>query len=119
MCKDNQQSSCIVTFDQPLYAKALEIVLAAGKHSPLSCVVLRLGGFHLRMSFMGAVGTNMAGSGLEEFWETVYGKNTVTHMTTSHAYARAIRAHFLTQLSLAILILRVTKEASDLGDGFT
>lgn len=117
MCGDSKQSSCVVTFDQPLYAKALDIVLAAEKDSPLSCVVLRLGSFHLLMLFMRAVGTIMGGSGLEELWETVYAKNMVTQMMTGHAYARAIRAHFLTQLSLAALILQNTKETSDLGDG--
>ena len=49
------------------------------------------------MLFMGAVGTIMAGSGIEEIWETVYAPNTVDHMLTGHAYARGLHAHFLTQ----------------------
>lgn len=42
---------CTVTFDQPLYAKAREIVAAAPEGSDLSKIVIRLGGFHLLISF--------------------------------------------------------------------
>ena len=35
-------------------------------------------GFHLLMSYMGAIDKIMGGSGMEELWETVYGKNTLT-----------------------------------------
>ncbi|GBN86623.1 hypothetical protein AVEN_27895-1 [Araneus ventricosus] len=38
---------CIVTFDQPLYTKAREILAAAPEGSDLSKIVIRLGGFHL------------------------------------------------------------------------
>ena len=62
------QSRITVTFDQPLYAKAREMVLAAGPHSPLSGVVIRLGRFHLLLSFMGSIGVIMAGSGLEDMY---------------------------------------------------
>ena len=39
--------------------------------SPLSGVVIRLGGFHLLLSLMGSIGGIMAGSDLEKMWETV------------------------------------------------
>ena len=81
------------------------MVLAAGPHSPLSGVVIRLGGFHLLLSFMGSIGAIMAGSGLEEMWETVYAKNSVVHMMNGRAYARGIRAHFISQSALATLLL--------------
>ena len=47
---------CIITFDQPLYAKAREIVSAAPDGSELSKIIIRLGGFHLLMSFFGSIG---------------------------------------------------------------
>lgn len=99
------QSKIMVTFDQPLYSKACEMVLAASPSSPLSHIIVRLGGFHLLMSFLGAIGTIMAGSGIEDLWETVYAKNSVVHMMTGRAYARSVRAHFLTQRALAGLLL--------------
>ena len=99
------QSTTMVTFDQPLYAKACEMVLAAHQSSPISCLTICLGGFHLLMSFLGAIGSIMAGSGLEELWETVYAKNSVPHMLSGHAYSRSIRAHLLTQQALGVLLL--------------
>ena len=103
--KKYNQSNCIVTFDQPLYAKAMDIVMGADKKNPVASVVVRLGGFHLLMSFMGAIGTIMSGSGIEAVWETIYSSNTVVHMMSGHAYARALRAHFLTQLAIAVICL--------------
>ena len=52
---------CIVTFDQPLFIKAVYIITAIPE---LANVVARFGGFHLLMSFMGATGFIMTGSGL-------------------------------------------------------
>lgn len=47
-----------VTFDQPLYLKAREITFGT--------TIVRLGGFHLLMSFLGCIGHTMAGSGLKD-----------------------------------------------------
>ncbi|ELU12775.1 hypothetical protein CAPTEDRAFT_192603 [Capitella teleta] len=89
--------TCFVTFDQPLYVKANEIVAS---DEILQGVVVRLGGFHLLISFMGSVGYIMGGSGLEVLWESVYAPASVVHMMTGHAYARALRAHLLTSAAL-------------------
>lgn len=102
-CRKRNQC-CIVTFDQPLYLKATEIVERSDDNSDLSKVILRLGGFHLLMSFMGSVGRIMEGSGLESLWETVYGSSTVNHMLSGHAYSRAIRAYSLTAASLVTIM---------------
>ena len=91
-----------VTFDQPLYIKAAEIVQSS---NDLNNIFVRLGGFHLVMSYMGAVGNIMGGSGLQELWETVYAPNSVKHMLSGHAYARALRAHMLSISSLVSEIL--------------
>ena len=42
----NNQSMCIITFDQPLFWKASEIVASAPKGSDLSKVLIRLDGIH-------------------------------------------------------------------------
>ncbi|ELU12774.1 hypothetical protein CAPTEDRAFT_192602 [Capitella teleta] len=89
--------TCFVTFDQPLYVKANEIVAS---DEILQGVVVRLGGFHPLISFMGSVGYIMGGSGLEVLWESVYAPASVVHMMTGHAYARALRAHLLTSAAL-------------------
>lgn len=96
---------CIVTFDQPLFLKAVDIVEASNPNSILSNVIVRLGGFHTLMSFLGSIGHIMTGSGLEDLWRTIYAKNTVPHMISGHAYARALRGHFLTHEVLGIMLL--------------
>ena len=96
-CEIHNISSCIVTFDQPLYIKAAEI---AASSSHLSNVIIRLGGFHLLMSYLGSIGFIMTGSGLDALWETVYAPASVVHMLTGHAYARAVRAHLLTSAAI-------------------
>ena len=78
-----------VTFDQPLWIKAVEIIKS--KSLKIAC---RLGGFHMMMSFIGSIGSVMKGSGLEEALETVYGPNSVTHMISGKAISRALRGHF-------------------------
>jgi hypothetical protein len=103
-----QQAKVFVTFDQPLCHKAYEILLSS---PDLSCIEVRLGGFHLLMSFLGAIGMIMGGSGLEDLWETIYARNTVTQMMNGKQYARTLRAHFLTQqVLLHILFLDCTEK---------
>lgn len=98
------QGIAVVTFDQPLFWKARNII-AHSENGELSNVVVRLGGFHLLMSFLGAIGNIMAGSGLQQLWMTVYAENSTKGMLGGHKYARAVRAHFLTQTALIFKIL--------------
>lgn len=102
---------CIVTFDQPLFLKAADIVASSATDSYISEVVVRLGGFHLLMSFLGCLGKFMAGSGIEDMWSTVYGKATISHLLSGHAYARS--THMMTQAALMLIIL---EECSSLKD---
>lgn len=115
--KKSGQSTCIVTFDQPLYMKAKDIVLQNNsEHGELSNVIVRLGGFHLLMSFLGSIGFLMTGSGLAELWSTVYASASIPHMLSGHAYARAIRAHYLTFCAISMLIveeIEVTQDDKD------
>lgn len=59
----NQQFT-IVTADQAIY----EIILALKSKYPLKLerVIARMGGFHIIMNFLGAIGHLMSGSGIEE-----------------------------------------------------
>ena len=69
-----------VTFDQPLWWKACGINEEAGLD-----IVIRLGGFHTVMSYLGAVGKVMKGSGIEELFNQVYAENTVQHIISGKA----------------------------------
>lgn len=85
----------VVTFDQPLWLKATEVVNAKSLK-----VVLILGGFHLMMSFIGSVGHLMKGSGISEVLGTIYGENAVEHMLSGKAVSRALRGHFIVSSAL-------------------
>lgn len=97
------QKITFVTFDQPLFIKARDIV-ESGHHPELNSVVVRLGGFHLLLSFMGCIGTIMGGSGLKELLTTIYAGQSVDKIMNGHAYSRAVRAHILTNLTLASIV---------------
>jgi hypothetical protein len=103
--KGHFQKTCFVTFDQPLFFKARDIV-EGGQYSELSCVVVRLGEFHLLMSFMGCIGAIMAGSCLKALFMTIQITG-LDKMLNGHADSRAVRAHtsILTNLILASIIL--------------
>jgi len=55
----------ICTFDQPLWWKALTVVENEPSGSELKSIILRLGGLHVEMSFLGCIGHLMAGSGMK------------------------------------------------------
>ena len=101
---------CPVTFDQPLHVKVVEIVESS--HDLKHKLFIRLGGFHLLMSYLGSIGTIMDGGGLELLWEQVYASNSVSHMMTVHAYSRALRAHFLTSSALVSFLINSLKPIS-------
>ncbi len=70
----------ILTFDQPLWWKSVEIQNAEASDSVLKKLVLRLGGLHTEMSFLGCIGHLMGGSGLHE----VAGNNFMQRVQWGH-----------------------------------
>ena len=96
----------LATFDLPLFIKATELVLSDGPGGELHRIVVRLGGFHLLMSFLGCIGFIMSDSGLKELLCTIYAPNSVDHILKGDAFARAVRAHLLVQLALSKVILK-------------
>ncbi|XP_043285283.1 uncharacterized protein [Venturia canescens] len=105
--KSKNQNIAFVTFDQPLYMKAMEIMHCSDDPN-LKNVVIRLGGFHLLISFLGAIGNIMDGSGLKELFSEIYAPASVDKMLAGHAYSRAVRAHTLSLCALAQIILSFT-----------
>ena len=81
----------VLTFDQSLWWKATMVI----DNEPHDCVprsiVLRVGGFYTEMSSLGCMGRLKAGSGLQQLLEAVFAQNSVTHMLTGKAIARAVR----------------------------
>ena len=100
-----QNVTPILTFDQPLYWKAMTIIHSQPLGSDLKRLVLRLGGFHMQMSFLGAIGHLMADSGLKELLEVVYASNSTQHMLTGKAVSRAVRGHMLVDAALNTILV--------------
>ena len=94
----------ILTFDQPLWWKAVSTVNDEPPESDLKKVVLRLGAFHTQMSFLGSIGRLMKGSGLQEVLELIYADNAVSHILHGKAVQRTIRGHFLVNTALDALL---------------
>ncbi|CAB3224866.1 unnamed protein product [Arctia plantaginis] len=85
------------------------MVAASDANSDLSKTVVKLGGFHMLMSFLGCIGHVMDGSGLKEALSKIYATNSVDKMLNGHAYARSIRGHILLRLALSIKIFEEMK----------
>ena len=98
-------SSPILTFDQPLYWKGIEIQQNENDSSPLKEIVFRLGGLHTSMSFLGSIGHLMTSTGLQTMLECVYAENTVPHMLSGKAISRAVRGHLLVIASLHAIMM--------------
>lgn len=107
ICNDaaKHNAAPTVTFDNPLYWKARTIIENEPVSSPIKRIVLCLGGFHTKMSFLGTIGHIMTGTGLDVVLSQIYAENSVSHMLTGKAYARAIRGHFLVDSALHSLLL--------------
>ena len=95
----------VVTFDQPLWWKAVTIISCKSEDSDLRSIVLRLGAFHMEMSFLGCIGYLMHESGLKETLETIYTPNAVTHMLSGKAVSLAVRGHFIVDSALNALLI--------------
>lgn len=98
-----------VTFDQPLWLKAIGIIAETGLN-----IVARLGGFHTVMSFLGSIGKMMKGSGIEEVFAEVYAENSVEDIISGKAVSRAIRAHFMVESALKCLLFDIAKDNFDI-----
>lgn len=103
----NKQKHCFVTFDLPLYMKANEIIASIDPENDpynLRSIILRLGGFHLCMSFLGAINNIMKGSGLYEAFCTMFAELSADKALSGHAFSRAVRGHLIIQAVLGALI---------------
>lgn len=107
ICKNAEKynASPTVTFDQPLYWKSRTIIENEPVSSCIKGVVICLGGFHMKMSFLGTIGHIMSGTGLDVALAQVYAENTVIHMLSGKAYARAIRGLFMVDSALNSIIM--------------
>ena len=93
----------VVTFDQPLWRKALTVISSKPATSQLKSIVLRLGAFHMQMSFLGCIGYLIQGTGLTETLEVTYAPNAVTHMMSGKAVSYAVLKEVILLLILLLM----------------
>ena len=84
----------ILTFDQPLYWKAMELQVSFSSNNDIHKFVLRLGGFHMCMSFLRAIGHLMQGSGISSVFEQIYAELSVPAILSGKEMSRRTRAIF-------------------------
>ena len=94
-----------MTFDQPLYWKAFEILQKLPDGDTLKNIVVVLGSFHTLMNVLGAIGHLVNGSGIRNLLEVIYGENAVTHILTGKAVDRAVRSYMLLDYCLNYIII--------------
>ena len=95
------QEYCVFTCDLQLYRVSVNILWAYPEQ--FGNVILRLGGMHTLMSFVGSIGTLMANSGLSEILESTFGG--VNKMLNGKKYPQNVRAlRILTEEVLRPLI---------------
>ncbi|WAR24223.1 P52K-like protein [Mya arenaria] len=94
------QTHTVITGDQPLYAKGIELTWA--NQEKYKNVIFRLGGLHVCFNFLKAIGQHMESAGLDDVWVDagVYPPNVTSNMMEGKAYYRAVRAHILTYEAL-------------------
>ena len=94
-----------LTLDEALYWKAKELVWA--NPAELSCVTVRLGGFHLAKNFLGVIGKHMENSGLLDAWveSDVFNECSANKILTGKSWNRDVRAHKLTMEALGRILL--------------
>lgn len=99
------QKYVILTADQDLYYRLVELRWS----NPLyrERVVLRMGGLHISLNFLTAIGQHMNGSGLYEVWveSGLFGEGTALKVLNGRSYDKGMRGHKLTAQSLWNVIL--------------
>lgn len=97
-------ATAVVTFDQPLFHKALQLVTAEG--SPFKLIILRLGGFHTIMCYLATIGDTMENTGITETMSVAYAEGAVPQMLNGKSYSRAMRSHTIIAKALMTLLLQ-------------
>ena len=99
------QQYTVITVDQALFCKLLELKWSIPEYQ--NKLVVQLGGLHISMRFLKAIGNHMNGSGLAEIWveSGLLGPNATEHVMNGKAYKRAMCPHKITLQSLWQLLM--------------
>ena len=98
------QEYVVITADEQLYSKLMELKWSQEDHSFL---IPRLGGLHTSMNFMKAIGQHCEGSGLLELWveSDLLGSKTAERVLAGKDYEKGMRAHKITLQAMWSLLM--------------
>jgi hypothetical protein len=96
-----EQQYTIITVDQALYCKLVELKWAIPEYREK--LVVQLGGLHISMCFLKTIGDRMKGSGLVDSW--IENGLLRPNAANGKAYKRAMRAHKITLQALWCLLV--------------
>lgn len=96
------QKNTIVTFDQAIYKLAKEIQWK--RPEQFEDMVVRMGGFHIMLNYLGTIGKMIADAGVHELLVDagLYSDVTIGSILKGKQYKRAIRAHKLLREALGV-----------------
>ena len=89
------QEHTVIKVDQALYYRPMELKWSLPQYQDK--LIPRLGGLHVSMNFLNAIGDHMNGSGLADVWGEMglLGPGAVELILAGKAYNKAMRAHKL------------------------
>ena len=98
----------VISFDQPLFWKASKIIHSSTDRN-IKEIIVTLGTFHTVMNLFCAIGTTMRNTELSKILEIIYNDNSAVHILGGKAVSRALRAYFIVDQCLSILIAEKTE----------
>ena len=97
------QKNTVIFFDQAMYSKAMELVFA--NPDTFGNTVLMMGGFHINMNYLSAVGKVVADLGWNEIFTQsgIFSKSVTTSLLSAKPYSRCLAAHLALYETLSCL----------------
>ena len=88
------QKYVVITVDEQLYSRLMELKRSRN----YELLIPRLGGLHMSMNFMKAIGQQFQSSGLLELWteSDLLGEKTAAKVLAGKDYEKGMRAHKIT-----------------------
>lgn len=113
------QLNAVVTFDQAVYRLAKEIQWK--RPEQFSDMVVRMGGFHIVLNYLGTIGKMIGDAGINELLvdANMYSEATVGAILKGKNYNRSIRAHKLLREALGICEWREYINSGDIDENST
>ena len=108
----NNKLHSIITFDQPIFWKASEII--GTLKDELGDIILMLCPFHTFMNLIVVIGDLMSGSGLDIILQQAFGENAVIHMLTEKAVDRPFRRHLIVDTCLNYQLCSLLEENGEI-----